>query len=76
MQEIDIHLFIDIIITEGVKPLYTTMEDDLQIDYVQGINGKKVEILVVPGESITQTTATDLLNKLGLSDLVQRMFPD
>lgn len=70
-QTIDTHLFIDIILSEGVMLLREiTIEDDI-IGYYHGINGRKVQICT-SDEFITHMTAKAHLIQLGLASLIDR----
>ena len=73
MTEIDTHLFLEIIQTEGVMLLYRDDLDGITIEYYHGLNGRKVGICVTD-EYLTSRTAKSHLRQLGLDDLIERMF--
>lgn len=73
MTDIDTHLFLEIVQSEGVTFLSRHETDGVTIEYYHGLNGRKVQICVTD-EYITNRTAKAYLRQLGLEDLIERMF--
>jgi hypothetical protein len=72
--EIDTHLFLEIIQSEGVNLMYgETTEHGERVEFFHGLSGKKV-LIIVSDEFITERTAKAYLRQLGLDDLVERLF--
>lgn len=73
MNEIDVNLFLEIIVSEGCHLLQqVTVKDDV-IEFYHGLNGRKVPINI-SDEFIDVITARHLLIQLGLENLIDRGF--
>lgn len=74
----DSHLFIDIIITEGARPLGSPIvEGNLRVEYYTGRSGKRVPIMIdADDDEIDCLTGSNILVLLGMEDIIPGLFPE
>jgi len=71
----DVHLFIEIILSEGATLLNHHEIDGVKIEYYQGRNGKRVPICI-DDEYFPKELVIAHLQQLGMDDLISRLYVD
>ncbi len=76
MEEIDVLLFIDTVISEGCRQIISIETDGFKTMFLLSLNGNKRVAIDITDETITNRVAKEYCRQLGLIDLVERLFND
>lgn len=75
MVNIDTHLFIEIIESEGVERMFEEEIDNVRIIYFKALKGNTIIAICTSDEFISNRTAKSLLRELGIDNLIVSLFP-
>jgi hypothetical protein len=73
MEEIEVLHFLNIIETEGCIPSHQIETDGRRIQYFLSWEQSTVVAINITDDTMTARTAADLLRKLELEDLIERL---